>query len=204
MDDEDNNGQVRRKILAHLTLIVGGMRSGKSRWAEQLAAKAPPVVYLATAQLWDRDSQGEAADAEMAERIQRHRQRRLEQHPDWQTVEESWDVPAVLQQCQGAGCVLLECLTLWLTNLMIGIDQRGGLSDAEIRIRIQDLLTVSQNMAARVLVVSNEVGCGVIPDNVLARRFADLLGEANQTSAAQAVEVYGCVAGLPLRLKPTW
>jgi adenosylcobinamide kinase/adenosylcobinamide-phosphate guanylyltransferase len=181
--------------MAQLTLIVGGARSGKSRFAEALAAGLPPVTYLATAASWP-------GDAEMAERIARHRQRRAARVPPWQTVEEPWHVAEAVARHGGAGCVLVECLTLWVTNLLLGTGGHAGLSDAEALRAVAALADAGARAAARVLVVSNEVGCGIVPDNPLARRFGDVLGEANQVLAALAAEVYGCLAGLPLRWKP--
>jgi adenosyl cobinamide kinase/adenosyl cobinamide phosphate guanylyltransferase len=191
--------------MARLTLIVGGVRSGKSRFAEQLAAGHAPVTYLATALPPD-----QARDAEMAERIARHRQRRAGLVPPWRTVEEPWDVPAAVAAHGAAGCVLVECLTLWVSNLLLGVPGRAGLPDEEILAEVRRLATVSgaaaqpggQEVPAHVIVVSNEVGCGIIPANALARRYGDLLGEANQVLAAEATEVYGCLAGIPRRWKP--
>jgi adenosylcobinamide kinase/adenosylcobinamide-phosphate guanylyltransferase len=187
--------------MARLTLIVGGARSGKSRFAEQLAAGLAPVTYLATALPADR-LPGAEPDAEMAARIARHRQRRAALAPAWRTIEEPWDVPGAVAAHGTAGGVLVECLTLWVTNLLLGVPGRAPLQDAEIIAEVRRLMQAGQEVPARVLVVSNEVGCGIVPANALARRFGDLLGEANQFVAAQATEVYGCLAGIPLRWKP--
>jgi adenosylcobinamide kinase / adenosylcobinamide-phosphate guanylyltransferase len=178
--------------MAQLTLVVGGVRSGKSRFAEQLAAGHPPVIYLATAQ---------AGDPEMARRIAEHQQRRAEQAGGWRTVEEPWDVVSAVRGEAAAGCVLLECLTLWLTNRLTGLPGRPEAEDTTIRTDIAALAEAGQAVRARVIVVSNETGCGIIPANPLARRFGDLLGEANQRLAQTAAEVYWCVAGIPVRIK---
>ena len=183
--------------MAQLTLVVGGVRSGKSRFAEGLAAATPPLTYLATAL---------PGDAEMAARIAAHRERR---GPHWRTVEEPWDVAgavaALLEpgagQAAPGGCILVECLTLWVTNLLLGVPGHPGREDGDILAEVDALAPNARKGAARVVVVSNEVGCGVIPANALARRFGDLLGEANQRVAAAAAEVYACVAGIPLRIK---
>jgi adenosylcobinamide kinase/adenosylcobinamide-phosphate guanylyltransferase len=175
--------------MARLTLILGGLRSGKSRLAEEMAAAAPPVTYLATAL---------ACDPEMAERIARHRHRRS---PDWRTVEEPWNVVSVVAEHVKDGCVVLECLTLWLTNLMVGLPQRPAREHADILAEIDALIGATQAGAGRLIVVSNEVGCGVIPANDLGRRFVDVLGEANQKLAIAADEVFACWAGIPHRLK---
>jgi adenosylcobinamide kinase/adenosylcobinamide-phosphate guanylyltransferase len=175
------------------------VRSGKSRFAEQLAAAHPPVTYLATART---ALEGKEADAEMAERIARHQERRAAFAIPWRTVEEPWDIPGVLAAQGEAGCVLVECLTLWLTNLLLGGPGQAALDDAGLRARVDALVTAAERTPARVLVVSNEVGCGIMPVSALARRFGDVLGEANQRLAAASTEVYGCMAGIPLRLKP--
>ena len=176
-----------------LTLVVGGARSGKSRFAEQMAAAHRGVTYLATAQ---------AGDAEMARRIATHRRRRAEQAPGWVTIEEPWVVaPVVAAPGPAGGCVLLECLTLWVTNLLLGLPGRPALDDEEIGRRVGLLIDAARAGPGRLIVVSNEVGCGIVPDNALARRFGDVLGEANQRLAAAAAEVYGCVAGIPVRIK---
>jgi adenosyl cobinamide kinase/adenosyl cobinamide phosphate guanylyltransferase len=177
--------------VAQLVLVLGGVRSGKSRQAEALAAARPPVTYLATAQ---------GGDEEMARRIALHRQRRP---ADWQTLEEPWHVPLAIARHTTDGSLLLECLTLWLTNLLVGIPGRPALDDEAIRRMLADLLGVVHSATGRVIVVSNETGCGIVPANPLARRFSDLLGEANQQLAAAAGEVYWCVAGIPQRIKGT-
>jgi adenosylcobinamide kinase/adenosylcobinamide-phosphate guanylyltransferase len=175
--------------MADLTLVLGGVRSGKSRWAEQLAARHAPVVYLATAQ---------AGDPEMARRIAAHRRRRP---AEWQTIEEPWDVVGAVSRHGAPGCVLLECLPLWLTNLLVGLPGLPARADAEILAEVAALAGAATAVRGRVLVVSNEVGCGIMPANELSRRFGDLLGEANQHLAAAATEVFGCIAGIPLRIK---
>jgi adenosylcobinamide kinase/adenosylcobinamide-phosphate guanylyltransferase len=174
--------------VAPLTLVTGGVRSGKSRFAEQLAARHDPVTYLATAQ---------AGDVEMAQRIARHRERRP---ASWGTVEEPWNIGAVLTT-QNCGCVLVECLSLWLTNLLTGVGDRAALDDEDIRGEVRTLVESIRRTSAHVIVVSNEVGCGIMPVNALARRFGDLLGEANQRLAEAATEVFWCVAGVPVRIK---
>jgi adenosylcobinamide kinase/adenosylcobinamide-phosphate guanylyltransferase len=186
--------------MASLTLVIGGVRSGKSRLAEQLAAANPPVTYLATAY---------AGDAEMARRIAAHRQRRP---TEWMTVEEPWEVvrsvgeslrvkPGTPPSLASGGSVLLECLPLWLTNLLVGLPGRPAKMEAEILAEVDALIVACQAGPGRLIVVSNEVGCGLMPANELARRFGDLLGDANQRLAAAATEVYGSVAGISMRLK---
>ncbi|MBY0523999.1 MAG: bifunctional adenosylcobinamide kinase/adenosylcobinamide-phosphate guanylyltransferase [Gemmataceae bacterium] len=177
--------------MASLTLVVGGVRSGKSRLAEMLARTAPPLTYLATAQ---------AGDAEMAQRIALHRERRAAEQPAWRTIEEAWDVAGVLAAHRN-GCLLLECLTLWVTNLLVGDSRHRALDDDAVRARIGELAEAIAKATGRIIVVSNETGCGIIPPNALARRFGDLLGEANQRLAAMASSVYWCVAGIGVPIK---
>jgi adenosylcobinamide kinase/adenosylcobinamide-phosphate guanylyltransferase len=177
--------------MGQLTLVLGGVRAGKSRWAERLAAASPPVTYLATAQ---------AGDADMAYRIALHRQRRP---ADWRTVEEPWAVAEAVQAAgsAAAGTVLVECLTLWLTNRLLGIPGHAAEEPPAVLAAVDALAAAANGGTGRVIVVSNEVGLGVVPANALARRFCDLLGEANQRVAAAAAEVYACWAGIPIRLK---
>ena len=169
--------------VAKLTLVLGGARSGKSRYAESLiAALPPPWVYVATAQ---------AGDAEMAERIAAHRVRR---GPQWHTLEVPRDLAAALKSCQ-TGPVLIDCLTLWLSNLMLA----GADIDAATA-ELDDALAAAK---APVVLVANEVGSGIVPDHPLGRRFRDLQGLLNQRIAARAERVVLVVAGLPLAVKGT-
>jgi adenosylcobinamide kinase / adenosylcobinamide-phosphate guanylyltransferase len=164
------------------TLVLGGARSGKSRYAESLiAALPPPWLYVATAQ---------AHDAEMTERIAAHRARRGAQ---WRTIEAPRDLAGALRANNSAP-TLIDCLTLWLSNLM--------LADADIDAEI-DRLEEEMASTPTVVLVANEVGSGIVPDNALARRFRDLQGGLNQRIAARADRVVLVVAGLPLVVKGT-
>jgi adenosylcobinamide kinase/adenosylcobinamide-phosphate guanylyltransferase len=170
-------------------LIVGGARSGKSRWAERLAEEAErrlqlPVCYIATAQ---------ALDDEMGERIRQHQQRRPSH---WLTVEEPLHVADQVRQWSSTHIVIVECLTLWLSNWL----QAGLADDDSFRLRVDDLTAAIGAAARPVIVVSNEVGWGVVPANALARRYADWLGWCNQAVAQVAAQVYLTVAGIPVPL----
>jgi adenosylcobinamide kinase/adenosylcobinamide-phosphate guanylyltransferase len=168
--------------MPQLTLVLGGSRSGKSRYAENLiAALPPPWIYVATA---------EAGDAEMAKRIATHRTRR---GTGWQTIEAPHDIASVLAADEGT--ILIDCLTLWLSNRMLA----GADIDAEIA-ALETALDVHLSPA---VLVSNEVGFGIVPDNELARRFRDLQGRLNQRMAARADRVVLMVAGLPVVVKDT-
>lgn len=179
---------MKGQTVAELALVLGGTRCGKSRWAEQLAAARPPVTYLATAH---------AGDGEMGRRIAVHRKRRP---AAWRTVEEAWDLSGMVRHHRD-GSLLIECLTLWLTNLLVGMPGRPPLADSSIGSSVDELIVATQEAGGRIIVVSNEVGSGIVPENALARRFADLLGEANQRLAAMATDVYLCVAGIPVPIK---
>jgi adenosylcobinamide kinase/adenosylcobinamide-phosphate guanylyltransferase len=166
---------------AHLTLVLGGARSGKSRHAEGVVAVLPgPWVYVATAQ---------ALDGEMRERIDRHRAARA---PGWVTVEAPVDLPAALAEA-GDRPVLVDCLTLWLTNLMLG--------EHDLAAPAAGLEAALDSRRAPTVLVANEVGLGIVPDNALARRFRDEAGRLNQRLAARADDVLFLVAGIAMRVK---
>ena len=166
-----------------ITLLLGGARSGKSRHAEHLAlASGLAPVYLATAQ---------ALDNEMAQRIAAHRARR---GPAWRTVEEPLDLVVTLRhECTAERIVLVDCLTLWLANLM-----HAGRDVAAERARLLEALP---GLAGPALLVSNEVGQGIVPDNAMARRFVDHAGLLHQGIAERADAVVFMTAGLPHRIK---
>jgi adenosylcobinamide kinase / adenosylcobinamide-phosphate guanylyltransferase len=164
-----------------LTLVLGGARSGKSRYAESLITAAkPPWTYVATA---------EAGDEEMAARIKTHRRRRTS---CWRTIEAPRDLTAALAGCEN-NPVLVDCLTLWLSNLM--------LAQAEVAREIDRLEKALRAMKGEVVLVANEVGLGIVPEHALGREFRDWQGILNQRMAAQADRVILMVAGLPLVVK---
>lgn len=163
--------------------FIGGARSGKSRLAQNRAeSMAGELIYLATAQ---------PADAEMAERIARHQTDRGER---WRTVEVPIELPQALTKHDGGGRVMLvDCLTLWLSNLM--------LENRDIPAAQRELLKVLEAVDSTVLLVTNEVGMGIVPDNALARRFRDDAGRLHQEIAACADEAWLVTAGFGLPLK---
>jgi adenosylcobinamide kinase/adenosylcobinamide-phosphate guanylyltransferase len=162
-------------------LVLGGARSGKSRHAQALAEGCPGArVFVATAQ---------AFDAEMADRIARHR---ADRDAGWRTIEAPLALPAAIADAGGA-TILIDCLTLWGSNLLL--DER----DAEVATTA--LLDALAATPARVVLVSNEVGWGIVPDNALARRFRDVAGRMNQRVAAAVDRVDLVVAGIAMRLK---
>lgn len=171
------------QVLIDHALILGGARSGKSRFAECLArSRGLGLVYVATA---------EAHDDEMAERIARHR---ADRGADWHTVEVPINVPATVAHVSRADTVVLvDCLTLWLSNMM--------LAEHDVEKATADLLAALMAAAGPVFMVANEVGLGIVPENALARRFRDEAGRMNQRFAAHVPHVAFISAGLPMWLK---
>lgn len=178
--------------MSRMVLITGGARSGKSAFAQNLAEALPgPHTYVATCPI---------TDPEMAERITKHRRARA-QHA-WQTIEEPLDLPAALAQAQNGSTVLVDCLTLWINNLMYqaaGTNQ--SLSEDAVQLRCQALIEAVQRHPGTVIFVSGEVGLGIVPENRETRLFRDLLGRCNQLLAASAQQVTLVACGLPLHLK---
>lgn len=168
--------------LPPVTLVLGGQRSGKSAFAEGLIEAHGPGTYLATAQ---------AGDPEMAERIARHRERRGE---DWTTVEEPLELTRELKDHSGYP-LLVDCLTLWLANLMA--------AGRDINAETRALTAALASLAQPVVLVSGEVGQGIIPDNALGRQFCDQAGALNQAVAGCAQQVVSVTAGLATLLKDT-
>jgi adenosylcobinamide kinase/adenosylcobinamide-phosphate guanylyltransferase len=170
------------QVGSRLTLVLGGARSGKSRYAEGLITALPsPWIYAATA---------EAGDAEMAERIAMHRAQRAS---GWQVIEAPHDLAGALAAAPAGAPVLIDCLTIWLSNRM--------LADADVAAELGHLEEALDRRVGPVVLVSNEVGSGIVPDNALARRFRDLQGRVNQRIAARVDRVALVVAGLPLIMK---
>lgn len=168
-------------MLPPVTLVLGGARSGKSAHAEALIGPAGGL-YLATAQ---------ALDAEMAERIARHRQRR---GPDWQTLEEPLELATTLRRRRDHGRpILVDCLTLWLANVMA--------AGRDVAVETEGLGEALDTPGGPVVLVSNEVGLGIVPDTPLGRAFRDHAGRLNQAVARLADRVVLVVAGLPVTLK---
>jgi adenosylcobinamide kinase/adenosylcobinamide-phosphate guanylyltransferase len=169
-----------------VTLILGGVRSGKSRYAQQLAERATPVTFVATAERRD--------DEEMRLKIERHR---ADRPGGWTTVEEPLHLAAAIAVADRSGAVLVDCLTLFAANLL----EAHAESELALQAEIDSLCEALRAVATTVILVSNEVGSGVVPEYVSGRRFRDLVGEINQRVAAVADTVVLMVAGLPLALK---
>jgi adenosylcobinamide kinase/adenosylcobinamide-phosphate guanylyltransferase len=172
--------------MSEIIFITGGAKSGKSRLAEELAERlGAPLGYIAT---------GEPKDAEMLERITRHRERR---GPAWQTIEEPLNLVKVAKDHDDRfKGMLVDCITLWLANLL------GKYNDPQrVLGEVVSFITAFPTLKNTLILVSNEVGMGIVPENALARNFRDLAGEANELLAKAADEVYVMFSGLPLKLK---
>lgn len=164
-------------------LITGGARSGKSSFAEKRTLSyGTPVLYIATAQ---------AFDEEMENRIQLHQQRRGD---EWRTISEPLAIANILTSLDRQGACLVDCLTLWLSNLIF--------AEEDISKATSSLIEAIAARRDPVILVTNEVGGGIVPENALARRFRDEAGRLNQIVAEAVDEVYTCISGIPLKLKP--
>jgi adenosylcobinamide kinase/adenosylcobinamide-phosphate guanylyltransferase len=172
--------------MSRIILITGGARSGKSLLGEQLAKGfGAPRAYIATS---------EAGDREMEERIERHRLRR---GPSWRTIEEPFDLTGTILRNDGLfKAMLVECITLWLTNHLLKNDDPQMVME-----EVKNLAMSFSSLSTPLVLISNEVGMGIVPENGLARTFRDLAGEANQLLAKAADEVHVTISGLPLKLK---
>ncbi|WP_300519969.1 bifunctional adenosylcobinamide kinase/adenosylcobinamide-phosphate guanylyltransferase [Aliiroseovarius sp.] len=168
--------------LPQFSLVIGGAGSGKSAHAERLLTDTGrPLLYIAT---------GQAHDEEMTRKIRLHQDRR---GTAWRTIEAPLDVPAALIQARRDEAVLLDCATLWLSNHLF--------ADSDLAAEEARLIEALNTCPAPVVVVTNEVGAGIVPENALARRFRNAQGALNQRLAAAADSVIAVIAGLPLVLK---
>ncbi len=177
--------------MAQTIFITGGARSGKSLHAERTALRfGAPLCYLATAQ---------PLDMEMGERIEQHQNRRGDA---WQTLEEHLHLTQALARCDGSyRAVLVDCLTLWISNLLLRYEDSGEDAAERILDDVHRLTATLHDMRTPVILVSNEVGMGIVPDNRLGRIFRDIAGQANQILATGADEVWLVACGIPLKLK---
>ena len=178
---------MQQGLIKSVTLVLGGVRSGKSRFAQQLAERSDRVTFVATAERRD--------DEEMRLKIDRHR---AERPSTWVTIEEPLELARAIHS-SGSICdlILVDCLTLFAANLL----EAHSEDETKLQSRIEDLCTALKSASCSVVLVSNEVGSGVVPAYALGRRFRDLVGEINQRVAAVADDVLLMVAGLPLALK---
>ncbi len=178
--------------MARIVLITGGSRSGKSDYALRTAeAQTGKRIFLATCPV---------TDEEIARRIQKHREQRS--NSNWETIEEPVRIAEILRNTRECDVFLLDCLTLWVSNLMYQASQNGQeLTEDEIATETEDLLTACAELNGTVMFVTNEVGSAIVPENPLARRYRDLVGRCNQIVASEADVVTMVICGLPLNLK---
>ncbi|MER5171437.1 bifunctional adenosylcobinamide kinase/adenosylcobinamide-phosphate guanylyltransferase [Thioclava sp. GXIMD2076] len=169
--------------MSKIILMTGGARSGKSRLAEnQALSLGSPAIYIATARIWDAETQA---------RVEEHRARRL---TGWRDIEAPLDLVGALRDTDGGAPRLVDCLTMWLTNLMM--------ENRDIEAEAEALIGCLPQLDAPVIFVTNEVGMGIVPENALARRFRDAQGQLNQKIAAVADEVHLVTCGYALKVKP--
>ena len=181
-------------INLSLIFITGGARSGKSRYAVELAKqKGGKVAFIATAI---------AGDEEMTQRILLHQAARPS---DWTTIEESINVSqAITDVVSNHDTIIVDCLTLLITNLVFEPPYQEEINDEKeqkIYAAVGKIIETTENLDATVIVISNELGMGLVPEDALARRFRDVAGRANQLMAEAADEVYVCISGIPMRIK---
>ncbi len=174
------------------TLITGGSRSGKSAFAQQQAEQLDaPRLFIATCP---------RIDSEMDERISRHQRDRAGR--GWQTAEIPLRLAEELDRTPTGTAVLIDCLTLWISNLMYEAEQEGlEISEDQVTASVEKLGESARRYQGQVLMVSNEVGLGIVPDNPMARRYRDLVGRCNQVIAASADRVFLVSCGIPVRIK---
>ena len=177
--------------MADTILITGGARSGKSRFAEEhTRSLGTRLCYLATAQ---------PLDDEMVDRIERHRARRGN---GWETIEEPLMIPQTLARLDGVyDAILLDCITLWLSNLLLSFDPDDPSAEGEVLTHVHRLASTIRSLSTPIVMVTNEVGQGIVPESHLGRLYRDLTGQANQILAATCSQVYVCISGIPLKLK---
>lgn len=208
--------------MAKTILVIGGSRSGKSDYAQVLAETEPGLrYYLATcprptsaraeqspwptpggipfnAPLRGAEQNLQSDDPEMSARILAH-QRKRPAHL-WQTVEEPLRLAGLLQTLPAEATILIDCLTLWISNLLYA-DLAGGLDDEQLTALTQELLAAARPRQGPVIMVSSEVGCGLVPEHALSRRYRDLVGRCNQVMAAGSDRVVHVVCGIPVTIK---
>lgn len=178
--------------MGRIILVTGGSRSGKSAYAQKLAESLPGRrVFIATAS---------ALDDEMRDRIRKHQQARLSSH--WDTIEENTDVAGALRSACKYDVFLVDCLTMWVNNLMYQAQQKGEqLAEETISERCTEIISACRDLPGIFIFVTNEVGMGIVPDTAIARRFVELAGRCNQAMAAASEEVTFITCGLPLHVK---
>jgi adenosylcobinamide kinase / adenosylcobinamide-phosphate guanylyltransferase len=176
-----------------IILITGGGRSGKSTYAQKLAEALPePRAFLATCP---------PIDEEMRERIRKHQDARRQKR--WHTIEESLDIAKVIENSHDFPTILVDCLTLWINNLLYQAEQNNRcISESDIAEECNNLVTACKTHPGTTIFVTNEIGMGLIPENALSRLYRDLVGRCNQIIAEASVRVVLLVSGQPIEIKP--
>lgn len=180
--------------MAEITLLLGGARSGKSSYAVDLAKNFDgQVVFLAT---------GVSGDKEMKEKIEQHKRSRP---ISWETIEEPLNIDTALKNASElAELILLDCLTFWVSNLLLHYRNQGKSGaqlEKEVLNQVEQVTSTAKRIESQLIIISNEVGMGVVPESSLGRIFRDILGRANQLVASYADQVFLLVAGLPIKVK---
>jgi len=178
--------------VAKIIFVTGGSRSGKSGYAQKRAEALPgPRAYLATCPI---------IDDEMAKRCRKHQEARS--RASWDTIEEERDIAGILNADRAHNVILVDCLTLWVNNLIYEAEQNGRMmTEEDVTGKCLVLLAACATFAGTIIFVTNEVGMGIVPDNFLGRSFRDIAGRCNQIIAGSADEVILLVSGIPLYLK---
>ncbi len=177
--------------MARIVLVTGGSRSGKSDYAQKYAESlAGTKAYVATCPV---------IDSETAERVKKHQEKRA--GAAWSTIEENVNLAGVISGC-GHDILLVDCLTLWVNNVMYEAGQAGSnVTEDDIALLCLDIIKACRGSAGTVIFVTNEVGMGIVPDNPEARKFRDLAGRCNQSIAEHADEAWFVVSGMPVKIK---
>jgi len=178
--------------MGQIILVTGGSRSGKSSWAQKTAESiSPRRVFIATCPV---------IDDEMRERIRKHREAREERN--WHTIEESLDIAGAIDSCHDYPVALIDCLTLWINNLMYRAEKDSAvITETDIVMECRRVIDAAKRRPGAVLFVTNEVGMGIIPENAQARLYRDLAGRCNQVIAEASDRVVFMVSGLPMEIK---
>lgn len=185
MSPKKRSSSIRSKSVSRVIFVLGGSASGKSEIALRLAGSKGPRAFVAT---------GQGLDAEMAARIARHQATRA---ADWETAEIPFELAAWFARVESRyQTIVVDCVTLWLSNL-----QGSGMKEPMVLKRVAGLLEAMRKTKARIVIVSNELGLGIVPAEPTVRAFRDLAGRVNQLLAAGADEAHLVVSGIPLRLK---
>ncbi len=178
--------------MGHIILVTGGGRSGKSAYAQKTAEMLPePRIFVATCP---------PIDEEMMERIRNHQEAR--RHRNWHTIEEPLNIARSIDEAHAFPTVLVDCLTLWINNLLYAAEQKNkGISETDITRECGRLAAACKAHPGTIIFVTNEVGMGITPENELARRYRDLVGRCNQLVAEASVRVVLLVSGQPIEIK---